>query len=105
MTPEAGEVFEHEELFEFSSSSGILTQHADNSSVVSLTVRRQQEVEGLNNYGLGDQLPMQTNALYYRIPDRAEVQVNLGDDILLKERVSVYQYGAILSMPVSLAGE
>ena len=105
VTPEAGEVFEHAELFEFSSSSGILTQHSENSSVVSLTIKRQQEVEGLNNYGLGEQLPMQTNALYYRIPDRAEVQVNLGDEILLKERVSVYQYGAILSMPVSLAGE
>ncbi len=105
VTPKAGEVFEHKELFEFSSSSGILAQHSDNSSVVSLTIRRQQEVEGLNNYGLGEQLPMQTNALYYRIPDRAEVQVNLGDDTLLMERVSVYQFGAILSMPVSLAGQ
>jgi len=104
VTPTAGEVFEHQELFEFSSSSGILTQHADNSEVVSLTINRQREVEGLNNYGLGKQLPMQTNALYYRVPDRAEVQVNIGDEILLMERVSVYQYGAILSMPVSLAG-
>ena len=103
-TPSTGEVFEHEELFEFSSNSGILTQHVDNSVVVSLTIKRQREVEGLNNYGLGDQLPMQTNALYYRVPDRAEVQVSIGDEILLMERVSVYQYGAILSMPVSLAG-
>ena len=73
--------------------------------MVSLTIKRQREVEGLNNYGLGKQLPMQTNALYYRVPDRAEVQINIGDEILLKERVSVYQYGAILSMPVSLAGK
>ena len=105
VTPTAGEVFEHEELFEFSSNSGILTQHLDNSAVVSLTIKRQREVEGLNNYGLGKQLPMQTNALYYRVPDRAEVQINIGDEILLMERVSVYQYGAILSMPVSLAGK
>jgi hypothetical protein len=104
VTPTAGEVFEHEELFEFSSNSGILSQHVDNSAVVSLTIKRQREVEGLNNYGLGRQLPMQTNALYYRVPDRAEVQINIGDEILLMERVSVYQYGAILSMPVSLAG-
>jgi hypothetical protein len=103
-TPSAGEVFEHKELFEFSENQGIITQHLDNSAVVSLTIRRQQEVEGLNNYGLGNQLPMQTNALYYRVPDRAEVQISIGDDVLLKERVSVYQYGTILSMPVSLAG-
>ncbi len=105
VTPTAGEVFEHEELFEFSSNRGILSQHLDNSEVVSLTIKRQREVEGLNNYGLGNQLPMQTNALYYRVPDRAEVQINIGDDILLMERVSVYQYGAILSMPVSLSGK
>jgi hypothetical protein len=105
VTPAAGEVFEHEELFEFSSNRGILSQHLDDSEVVSLTIKRQREVEGLNNYGLGKQLPMQTNALYYRVPDRAEVQINIGDDILLMERVSVYQYGAILSMPVSLSGK
>lgn len=105
VSPAAGEVYEHEELFEFSPSSGILKQHADNSEVVSLTIKRQREVEGLNNYGLGKQLPTQTNALYYRVPDRAEVQINIGDEILLMERVSVYQYGAILSMPVSMAGQ
>ena len=104
VTPQSGEVFEHIELFEFSSESGILERHQDNSAVLSLTVRRQQEMQGLNNYGLGNQLPLQTNALYYRVPDLAEVQISYGDEILLKERVSVYQYGAILSMPVSLAG-
>jgi hypothetical protein len=104
VTPKAGEVFEHIELFEFSSDNGRLDRHQENSAVVSLTIRRQQDLVGLNNYGLGNQLPPQINALYYRVPDLAEVQVNLGDDILLKERASVYQYGAILSMPVSLAG-
>ncbi len=104
-TPSAGEVFEHEELFEFSENRGIISQHLDDSEVVSLTVRRQREVEGLNNYGLGDQLPMQTNALYYRVPDQAEVNVSIGEDILMMERVSIYQYGVILSMPVSLVGK
>jgi len=104
-TPSAGEVFEHEELFEFSENRGIITQHLDDSEVISLTVRRQNEMEGLNNYGLGNQLPMQENALYYRVPDHAEVNISIGEDILIMERVSVYQYGAILSMPVSLVGK
>jgi hypothetical protein len=104
-TPSAGEVFEHEEIFEFSRNRGIVKQNLDDSQVVSLTIKRQREVEGLNNYGLGNQLPMQTNALYYRVPDQAEVSISIGDDILLQERVSVYQYGAILSMPVSLTGK
>lgn len=104
-TPNTGEVFEHQELFEFSTSQGVITQHMDNSAVVSLTIKRQMEEEGPNNYGSGKQLPMQTNALYYRVPDKAEVQINIGDEILLMERISVYQYGAIFSMPVSLAGK
>ncbi len=105
VTPESGEVFEHKELFEFSSGSGILTQHADHSEVVSLTIKRSQDAEGQNNSGLGISMPLQTNALYYRVPNKAEVQINIGDEILLMERVSVYQYGAIFSMPVSLAGK
>ena len=103
--PAAGEVFEHKELFEFSKNQGIITQHLEDSQVVSLTITRQREVVGLTNYGLGNELPMQTNALYYRVPDQAEVSISIGEDTLLKERVLVSQYGAILSMPVSLAGK
>jgi hypothetical protein len=103
-TPSAGEMFEHEELFEFSEKQGIIEDHADDSEVVSLTVTRQQEVTGLPRYGLGDGLTVQTNALYYRVPDQAEVIISIGEESLLKERFLVSQYGAILSMPVSLAG-
>jgi hypothetical protein len=103
-TPAAGEVFEHKELFEFSETRGIVTQNMDNSQVVSLTVTRQGEVAGVTSYGLGNTLPAQTNALYYRVPDKAEVILSIGEDMLLKERFMVSQYGAILSMPVSLAG-
>jgi hypothetical protein len=104
-TPATGEVFEHQELFEFSETQGIVAQNMDNSQVVSLTVTRQREVSGLANYGLGGELPMQTNALYYRVPDQAEVIISIGEDTLLKEKFLVSQYGAILSMPVSLAGK
>ncbi len=103
-TPATGEVFEHKELFEFSENQGIITEHMDDSKVVSMTVTRQSEVVGLTDYGLGNDLPMQTNALYYRVPDQAEVIISIGEDILLKERLLVSQYGALLSMPVSLAG-
>lgn len=103
-TPAAGEVFEHKELFEFSENQGIIAEHLNDSEVVSLTITRQQELVGLTRYGLGDGLPMQTNALYYRVPDQAEVIISIGKDTLLKERFMVSQYGAILSMPVSLAG-
>ena len=103
-TPATGEVFEHQELFEFSETQGIVAQNMDNSQVISLTVTRQREVSGLSNYGLGNELPMQTNALYYRVPDQAEVIISIGEDTLLKEKFLVSQFGAILSMPVSLAG-
>ncbi len=104
-TPAAGEVFEHKELFEFSESQGIVTQHLDDSKVVSLTVARQGELAGLGNYGPGTVLPKQTNALYYRVPGQAEVSLSIGEENLFKERALVSQYGAIVSMPFSLAGK
>ena len=104
-TPATGEVFEHKELFEFSENQGIIAQHLDESEVVSMTVKRQDDFSGTSNYGRGNELSGQTNALYYRIPEKAEVSISIGEDILMKERVLVSQYGAILSMPVSLAGK
>lgn len=104
-TPATGEAFEHKELFEFSENQGIITQHMDDSKVVSMTVTRQDEGVGQSDYGLGTALQMQTNALYYRVPNKAEVIISIGEDMLFKERFLISQYGAILSMPVSLAGK
>ena len=41
-----------------------------------------------------------TNAFYYRIPDMGSVNLVYGTKSLIRERVPVYQYGAVLSMPV-----
>jgi hypothetical protein len=103
-TPAAGEVFEHKELFEFSENQGIITQHLEDSKVVSLTVTHQQEVVALGNYGFGNELSRQINALYYRVPEKAEVSISIGEDMLMTERFLISQYGAIFAMPVSLAG-
>jgi hypothetical protein len=104
-TPAAGEMFEHEELFEFSESQGILNEHREDSEVISLTVTRTRDAGGMAELGQGSRMAVQTNAVYYRVPDLAEVSLSKGEDLLMKERVLVSQYGAILSMPVSLAGE
>ena len=103
-TPTSGEMFEHKELFEFSESQGILTEHREDSEVISLTVTRTNHAV-VEELGPGDRLAVQTNAVYYRVPDQAEVSLSKGEDVLMTERILVSQYGVILSMPVSLAGE
>jgi hypothetical protein len=104
-TPAAGEMFEHEELFEFSESQGVITEHREDSEVISLTVTRTNNAGGMADLGTGNRMAVQTNAIYYRVPDQAEVSISKGEDMLMKERFLVSQYGAILSMPVSLAGK
>ena len=46
--------------------------------------------------------PVLTNSLYYRVPDMAAVEVSYGEKILIHDRIPVYQYGAVLSLPLMM---
>ncbi len=103
INPSGEEVFENIEIVEFSESRGILEVGAGDSEALSLSIRKTGKTNLLVNPLHPEKLPVQTNALYYRVPDVAEVEVSLGRRILLSERYPVYQYGEILSMPVGPA--
>ena len=38
--------------------------------------------------------------IYYRIPDIAEVEIQDGGKPVFNERIPVYQYGTVITMPV-----
>lgn len=44
-----------------------------------------------------------TNAIYYRIADKTEVNIRRANQSLLKDRRHIYQYGKIVSLPLSVA--
>lgn len=41
------------------------------------------------------------NTLYFRMPDVAQLEILLGDEILSKKRISIFQSGAMITAPVN----
>ncbi|MFC2116029.1 DUF4831 family protein [Bacteroidota bacterium] len=100
ITPSGDEVYENIEILEFSKSRGVMEKGTGNSEALSLRIKKTGKTDLLQDPNPPERLPVQTNALYYRVPDVAEVEISLGRIILLKDRYPVCQYGAILSMPI-----
>ncbi len=99
-TPAGGVVFENFEVLEFSEKRGVLDAGVPDSEVLSLRLRKTGKTEVLKNQVRDEKLPVRTNALYYRVPDMAEIEISLGGRTLLSERCPVSQYGEILSIPI-----
>lgn len=58
----------------------------------------QSSVLGINDRDLNEDPGL--NKLYYRIPDVAELEVVLGEEVLSRHRISIYQSGGMLSIPI-----
>ncbi len=98
--PAGEEYFENYEILEFSEQKGILEEGSPDSEVLSLGIRKTGKTDLLRDPLQPEAWPVLTNALYYRVPDMAEVELSLGGRTLLKDRYPVNQLGEILSMPV-----
>ncbi len=98
-TPSAGEDSEHVDLFGISKNNGVVSGGSRDAETVSLTVIREGKTAFLHGNMQGELRPSLTNAIYYRVPDMARVNVFLGNQKLIMDRIPVYQYGAVLSMP------
>jgi hypothetical protein len=97
-TPVSGEVYENVELFEYS-GQGILMEGSGKGNMVSLLIKNTNKTRILTesypkSSGYG------TNFIYYRIPDIAEVEILDQGKIILKVRIPVSQYGAIMKIPI-----
>ncbi len=100
ITPSGDGFFENIEILEFSENRGILEEGSDDSEVLSLRIRKTGKTDLLRDPIQPEKLSVQTNALYYRVPDVAEIEISLGGRTLLSDRYPVCQYGVILSMPI-----
>ena len=99
ITPGGDEVFENIEVAEFSDQQGVLEDGAPDSEVLSLRIRKTGKTRLLKDPAQPDKLSVLPNALYYRVPDVAEVELSLGGKRLLNDRYPVSQYGEILILP------
>jgi hypothetical protein len=96
--PRSGEVYENIELFEYADQKGVSRKITGSGKVVSLLIKKVDKTRVLDEY-MTITHEENINRLYYRIPDIAEVEIQDGGKPVLNERISIYQYGTILSMP------
>jgi hypothetical protein len=96
--PADGQNIENIKLFEFSPDEGI-NARTGMDRIVSLTLKKTGKTDHLENYskhlaGLSE------NVVFYRVPDIAELQIQVDGIPLLKDRVPVFQYGKVVALPV-----
>jgi hypothetical protein len=100
ITPSGDEVFENIEILEFSDKRGVVEPGSGDSQVLSMRIRKTGKTEVLKDPLRNGNLPVRDNAIYYRVPDVAQVEISLGVRSLLGDRYLVSQYGEILALPV-----
>ncbi len=105
ITPSGDELFDNIEILEFSERRGVQEGGTPDSEVLSMRLRKTGKTDALRSPDASPRLPVRTNALYYRIPDLAEVEISLGGQTMLNGRYPVSQYGEILSLPLGPAGD
>lgn len=98
--PKPGEIYENVELFEYS-GQGVVREKSGKGNMVSLWIKKTNKTSILTEYQQGLLYPGM-NIIYYRVPDMAEVEIQDQGKTILKTRIPISQYGAVLSMPVSI---
>ncbi len=89
-------------LFEFSRRDGVLSDPAADSKPVTLTLVAENKTRVLKNTGMPLRGKSINNAIFYRVPDMARMELDYGAKKLITDRIPVYQFGAILSLPLKL---
>jgi hypothetical protein len=105
LTPDPGKEYEILELFEMSRYNGLTSMPTPGSETVSIKVKQEGKTRLLKGETGMSRAPVLTNSLYYRVPDMAAVEVSYGEKILIHDRIPVYQYGAVLSLPLMMGDE
>lgn len=100
ITPDPDKDSEQVDLFEFSRNNGVVSRSTPDSEKVSLSITQEGRTAILKGDTRDARGSPITNAVYYRIPDLARVNLAYGAKNLIQDRIQVYQYGAVLSMPV-----
>jgi hypothetical protein len=93
---ESGQV----DLFQLSRSNGIVSSRTSDSETVSLSILSESKTAVLKDFNGSKPGSVLSNALYYRVPDMADVKLYRGTKILIHDRIPVYQFGAVLNLPL-----
>lgn len=99
VTPEADKDFTRQTLFRFSEREGITPESLPQGSTFVVEVAR--EASNSNVMSANAQEPVR-NKVFYRAAEPGTIRLLLGNKLLSTTRANVYQYGKIISLPVSI---
>lgn len=95
--PSGDKDLENIKLFEYSATGGI-NARTGSDRIVSLMLKKAGVTEQLENYSKRSAF-LPSGVIYYRIPDIAELEIQVDGMAVLRERVPIYQYGTVLALP------
>lgn len=100
VTPQTGLTPQSITIARFSPLTGILGADKNEGNEIIIRIEPAGKL-GLISTSLRDARDLSgSNKLFYRIPDIAEINVSIMDDVLCQKRIPVYQLGEVVSYPV-----
>ena len=90
----------HFELFSFSKNNGIITNPDKNGAPITIKVKNQT----IDNFLLDktSKIDKKTNGFAYRFPQKAEVEIWDGEQLLILQKLLIAQYGSVLTLPSNI---
>lgn len=83
----------------FSTQTGLLDKDATNGVALKLEIKSLGTLNAIKNSAISSK-PNLINNLYYRLPEMSEVNVRLDKELLFESRMSIYQSGVLLNLPL-----
>ncbi len=100
VVPEASANKQAVTIARFSGQIGLTDQENTTGNEVIVEIQPLNKVRELRKDAANYPDPQMQNNLFYRIPDLADIRVRVSSDILYESRVSIYQAGAMVNLPV-----
>jgi len=101
IVPESGKSASSYRLDMFSGLLGFVPEELMEGQPLEIQIKPEGKTWDLENYFTGAAENDRYNEWYYRVPDVAELSVVLGEEVLSKQRISLYQSGAVVAAPVN----
>ena len=91
---------EKREIFKFSETSGITDNLAETSSIVTILIKKEGITQALkNNFNSIENSG--NNQILYRVPDNGQIKILRNNEIMLSQKLPIYQYGVVVPTAVS----
>lgn len=100
--PQAQKLDEAVDLFYFSHSDGIVDSNTKGRPI-SLFISSKEKTGRLDTLSRNEPLQLKTkNEIFYRIPDKALIELRDGNTVLASKEIYISQYGVVVRMPLSM---